>query len=1490
MEMHAGTTSSLKRAAPTPPEMLQPRHGGGGAAPPQVAPRRIYAAQHQPPVERNGHIIAQSPDTHSDYTPSDTSVHEEQTARMMLERENSGVVVSGLSSRRSSGSERDDTLTLNVMLPSKETVPFQVNKRMPLMDLLIHVASTRHFNPSDYAVYNPNAKYPTALTPNIPVGELNTDAVQIVPKSSPLLHTLSKSKPASTKSSMRSNREEPFEKTFRLQINLPHKQMMVLRVSGKQTYNDVLADICREKGFNPTAYTLRHPNNPQQPLDMYRQLAEDRINEINLVPSFQDTIARHSKRFTPNSGIDMEVPEKQEKKRGFDLFRLCRKKRVVTSQLTAANVPPSGNPLKSSKHISKSISTLAEIAPPVVREPSKPTRSSKRHAPAPPPPGPVPLTTEIPVRTRHHSESSGYDESLVLSNSPERDDHMISPPVQIADDLPDKSIIIAKMPVSARSSTSTPDSGLKSASETVVKVGTQISKKKAPAPPPPPHDEPPKESVTAKDSAVVIDQGRSRSTSQASVHSVPAPALPPMDAATSASIKADAVGVDSRRSSDSSHKTVSDAVSTAVVTAENKLSDGQSLGDDLSTTSFSFEHGRDNGHDFDESSVDGSMDIHNEIHQIAVAEAERDAESHSPHASHLGNWEGMDGKFRSNSLAELRRSYAASTSSEESGSNWAGETTTTMVEVDRDTMSLPVHSPKNDDTSSLEPEKDEPETVVVQAASPMRRLISGNSTPDSGIHSQRASLKERVPDNLDTEVIHSPKPSVYKTETPPTSPKLVVDVPPSTPKPDSVPSSPVSKTPSPDTSKPSSPKPLSPPLIISTAATPTNIPSPSPKPEITVDAVRTDSPPKSVTPKPTPLHLAPTPIPVGDRLSEPPSPSPSVSSVVSNAPTLPESTPPPVPSSKPVMVFPPRSPAHVSISSFKDQQPNRYKEIIAQQSQTPYESAVDLPSTASSESSAAVLLKRDDLLNRKTVDFGRFSTMPSLGQANSAPPLVSNLTRSEVLPSASYIKSEPKNVESDISRALSREELMREMRTVQQWISDINTQMATIQLGGTITPENLVLIADKQRLLQEHMQRQIVLTQQLLEQDEKTTKDSKFKRPPSPTRPVHRSVVPNPALPMPKTVGGVPYSEIVALPRKNPHTPVYSSVMADDMERKGRGAGDEIRESRSRLRDSWVTDTSRRFESPNRSFDAAQSSQDGHTMTTRINISTGTQPTQSDMNPTFSFSTTRAPSASESEARENKHSPSSSVEYSRNFANIPVNRRTSQQFAGMPSVVASVKPTPVQPAVRPPAQNTANRLSYHGATNQRDWKTDTLTSGVRSRAVEDSVETPPVEEPTVKSNRFSYHEGGAPRKNTGPLRAVNTPEQSTIGSTSTLNTEYKEDPIDSIVRSWKSGTPTPYHHVNVSPSRAGTLRKDPVVVRDENKVPLPPPAPPLPPKLPEMTRSVSMPIKKSSENISAAKSQQDMKSELMDEIKNFSVNSLRKVPASTQKSWVPKIR
>lgn len=57
------------------------------------------------------------------------------------------------------------------------------------------------------------------------------------------------------------SKQQPFEATFRLQVGLPRNQLCVLRVSPKTTVEQVLAQICSDRGIDGDKYELRHPGN-----------------------------------------------------------------------------------------------------------------------------------------------------------------------------------------------------------------------------------------------------------------------------------------------------------------------------------------------------------------------------------------------------------------------------------------------------------------------------------------------------------------------------------------------------------------------------------------------------------------------------------------------------------------------------------------------------------------------------------------------------------------------------------------------------------------------------------------------------------------------------------------------------------------------------------------------------------------------------------------------------------------------------------------------------------------------------------------------------------------------------------------------------------------------------------------------------------------------------------------------------------------------------
>lgn len=427
--------------------------------------------------------------------------------------------------------------------------------------------------------------------------------------------------------------------------------------------------------------------------------------------------------------------------------------------------------------------------------------------------------------------------------------------------------------------------------------------------------------------------------------------------------------------------------------------------------------------------------------------------------------------------------------------------------------------------------------------------LSGTSTPDSGIQSQRATLKD--PRTETERSLPSPQLLRAPTVAPLEQPKL------------------------------DSPQPNE---------TSSNLPSSSTtKMEIAVSSKPADQL-REVPAVAVPLRIE---IPVQmTRSTEPPSPSPSITSI---PPPLPDSTPPPV--QVKTMVFPPRkSPAQISISSFNDQKPSRYREIVSHQPPPQYEQIVQ--SDQVSELTATAILKRNDSILKQTesetVPYSavqKFHTVPPFGKEGSVP---------------SGGKGMAQRRSSFFNRSLSRDELLSEIKTVQQTIAELNAQMLSVQLHATITPEELAAITDKQRILQEHVQRQIALTQQLLAQDEANSTDKvpqDFKRsvsPPPVSKTIRKSspastssLVPNPAVGTHKLVGGVPYSEVIALPKKMPivtkmsgdgTSMVYATVMAEEAEKKAASKGapalaDIVMQTRPKMqhRNSWLVEASKRY-------------------------------------------------------------------------------------------------------------------------------------------------------------------------------------------------------------------------------------------------------------------------------------------------------------------------
>ena len=85
-----------------------------------------------------------------------------------------------------------------------------------------------------------------------------------------------------------------FQKTQRLQVNLPRAQKMVLRVKPTSTLAEIYSTVCREKNLDSTMYEIRNPGHPTQPLSMSSTLQEHQLHEITVaMTSIGITMVQH---------------------------------------------------------------------------------------------------------------------------------------------------------------------------------------------------------------------------------------------------------------------------------------------------------------------------------------------------------------------------------------------------------------------------------------------------------------------------------------------------------------------------------------------------------------------------------------------------------------------------------------------------------------------------------------------------------------------------------------------------------------------------------------------------------------------------------------------------------------------------------------------------------------------------------------------------------------------------------------------------------------------------------------------------------------------------------------------------------------------------------------------------------------------------------------------------------------------------------------------
>ncbi|XP_057370137.1 cordon-bleu protein-like 1 isoform X6 [Daphnia carinata] len=167
-----------------------------------------------------------------------------------------------------------------VIFPNEKSILMSIQRRMPMLDLLIHVTAANKISPAAHLlqVTDEEGRF-LPHKPSTPIGSLNAHKVYILAKNR-LMSDRSDSRSSNAKSSSASQ----FEQSFRVQVRLPRNQLFVTRVTGRTQLADLLHTVCNEKALDPRHYELRHPVNLDERLRLSSCLDDYKLQEVVLVP------------------------------------------------------------------------------------------------------------------------------------------------------------------------------------------------------------------------------------------------------------------------------------------------------------------------------------------------------------------------------------------------------------------------------------------------------------------------------------------------------------------------------------------------------------------------------------------------------------------------------------------------------------------------------------------------------------------------------------------------------------------------------------------------------------------------------------------------------------------------------------------------------------------------------------------------------------------------------------------------------------------------------------------------------------------------------------------------------------------------------------------------------------------------------------------------------------------------------------------------------
>ncbi|RZF43831.1 hypothetical protein LSTR_LSTR006372 [Laodelphax striatellus] len=314
------------------------------------------------------------------------------------------------------------SMDLCVVLPNGNNVRMSVERSTPMMDLLVQVTTANKISPAGHVIQAIGERGVMPYKPSTPIGALDTWTIYIVPKNQV-------GQLAGRKGYYKSSVTQPFEQTFRLQVHLPRNQFYVSRISPKTRVSDILRQVCSEKNLDPSKYSLRHPVNLDQVLNASCSLADYKLQEVALVSNRQRPVSVST---VAIMALQQHHPDNYNV--------VVRNHRSCEGSLSSGSL--GGRSLSPTRSDGSSASP-----PPLV--PPAPHRPLRKRRPAPKPPvnnnnlnnnsskanvvnknnindnpavdnpaGQSQAATVI-CHSRNSSDSSGYHEASVLSESPE---------------------------------------------------------------------------------------------------------------------------------------------------------------------------------------------------------------------------------------------------------------------------------------------------------------------------------------------------------------------------------------------------------------------------------------------------------------------------------------------------------------------------------------------------------------------------------------------------------------------------------------------------------------------------------------------------------------------------------------------------------------------------------------------------------------------------------------------------------------------------------------------------------------------------------------------------------------------------------------------------------------------------------------------------------------------------------------------------------------